>query len=384
MREIKLGCAWPAEFFDKAVEEPATYWSPVLSTLTDVLRHTPNVQKLYTHAMPLDLNILASIVDLSDLHTFESSNGTSPIWETVVDLPRSLSVVNAHLRMSNEDSFSLWNLLILFPHILVLTICGSEYFFLPRPDIRARLPIFRTLRRLFLDWIDIEEVDSLCEWILACKASFGSLHLTHFKLQSMYGLTRDQTLGLLDALSTSPMDILVLEGISYVGGDVFQHIAQTFPDLKGLTLVYRQNDMQRRTDAAEWPYPSWALAAHLSVFSALKHFGCNFRVTPLEASPSMMIPLEENFAESGEWRQEDDFYFFDEYVVPRLWAVHCQTLETVALVARYSRGFRISRDGGRLRVAQAGEWFMDGDIAQYHPDGLLTRARRWPDIIPRP
>lgn len=96
----------------------------------------------------------------------------------------------------------------------------------------------------------------------------------------------------------------------------------------------------------------------------------------------MLIRLEEDFARDGEWRRGDDYYFLDDYVVPRLWALYCPTLETAALVARCSRGFRISRDDGRLRVEKAGKWFMDEDIAQYYPDELFPRPG-WPDIIHR-
>jgi hypothetical protein len=88
-----------------------------------------------------------------------------------------------------------------------------------------------------------------------------TLRLTHFKLHMDWGVSDSEIMGLLIALQTAPLEVLVLEGLAQAEFSIFERIVSLFPDLLALTLVRRQNSNQHQNKLAPWPHSSWKYAS---------------------------------------------------------------------------------------------------------------------------
>ncbi|PCH42303.1 hypothetical protein WOLCODRAFT_42592, partial [Wolfiporia cocos MD-104 SS10] len=133
---------------------------------------------------------------------------------------------------------------------------------------------------------------------------------------------------LLSALRGAPLTALSLVGLSYVGEELFENLASAFPDLGALTLVHRQNDLQRRTGPSMWPGTTWEYAARLAGFTNLRYFKWNFDIRPVSVDVMCDLPLAERDyeeVESSLLEPTDDPS--DWQSLARLFLVYCPTLE---------------------------------------------------------
>ncbi|KIJ91244.1 hypothetical protein K443DRAFT_492654 [Laccaria amethystina LaAM-08-1] len=76
----------------------------------------------------------------------------------------------------------------------------------------------------------------------------------------------------LRAMCTTPLEVLVLEGLEYSFGSpkFTNEIATTFPNLHGSTLIIRANDRQKENKSATWTRrPVCALAGSIFAPSTL-------------------------------------------------------------------------------------------------------------------
>lgn len=72
-------------------------------------------------------------------------------------------------------------------------------------------------------------------------------------------LDREQLMDLISALETAPLRVLALGGISYAKLDLFDRLAEAFPDPEALTLVLRES-RQTSTTPCTWPHATWEYA----------------------------------------------------------------------------------------------------------------------------
>ncbi|KAJ3480283.1 hypothetical protein NLI96_g8464 [Meripilus lineatus] len=136
--------------------------------------------------------------------------------------------------------------------------------------IRAKLNPFNLLERLILERFDPPGLSPFIQCIQEAK----HLQLMHVWVKAgRYGLYPFQIHQTLNALSSAPLQVLTLDGSHKAEPDVFDEIAQVFPNLQALTLLYRTRRRQRESRPDVWPNPSWEYSPHFRGFHRLEFFG---------------------------------------------------------------------------------------------------------------
>ncbi|EPT01409.1 hypothetical protein FOMPIDRAFT_1100545, partial [Fomitopsis schrenkii] len=101
---------------------------------------------------------------------------------------------------------------------------------------------------------------------------------------------------LLSALRGTPLEVLVLPGPTYVGEDLFAGLAEAFPALSPLTLVFRQNIRHVLYKLSRWPGTTYQYASYLAAFSNPDVFAWSYdlEVQPLYSTFPSNLPIDED------------------------------------------------------------------------------------------
>lgn len=343
IQNLTIGVAWSQRHLEWAgidigTPEYTSFLRPVWAGFGEVLPRAVNVSNLYCMSVQLTQSLLTTMVGLPMLHTLKLHTCTVAIDQSLDNFPYLPQVVNVILAQTHDISdHSSLRCLRLFPNLRMLAVTGFTRQELGLLDeaFRERCNPFRTLERVIVTHLNHEEVPLLSAWIRAAKRSGESLRLTHFKLMTEVGLKRDVLMDLISSLEGAALHTLSLDGLSYVGADLFEAIARLFPDLHTLTLVHRQNLLQRECKPSVWPGPSWENAQHLAAFRSLKMFSWNFAISLIDGSAFDLPCLEEGYPdELPWWERADDFYIYDWESYGRLFAAYCPSLEVLLFLER--------------------------------------------------
>ncbi|KZT07740.1 uncharacterized protein LAESUDRAFT_104421 [Laetiporus sulphureus 93-53] len=183
-------------------------------------------------------------------------------------------------------------------------------------------------------------------------------------------MRREKILDLVSACHGAPLRRLVLDGLNYVGEELFHSIADAFPSLQSLALLYRQNALQRHSRARVWPEPTWIYAKYLSSFRHLRQFAWNFSIEPIYVGTNYNLPyMEEDYPDHwiGDYQLE---YFSDWSCLAKLFVAHCPTLESLMFTSNRVAmlGFSISQDKtGHILVVASDSDYLDDQIEEINP-----------------
>ncbi|KAK7690474.1 hypothetical protein QCA50_005572 [Cerrena zonata] len=192
---------------------------------------------------------------------------------------------------------------------------------------------FTTLRTYLISSASPFSIPNIISCIRSARAqsSHRRIPLTHFKIEVNGGIQKDLIFDLLDALDVCSLKTLVLDGIRYAQPDLIDKIAQTFPNLFDLVLIYRACDIQFQPGFIEWPCAAWEYASHFSSFKNLHYLGWNCR----RAEPTITIASMPCF-ENDDFTipmYDVDIPLDDERLLAKcLWS-YCPSLEYMLITA---------------------------------------------------
>ncbi|KAK1226681.1 hypothetical protein PQX77_010325 [Marasmius sp. AFHP31] len=150
------------------------------------------------------------------------------------------------------------------------------------------------LRRLSIDVVWVF-VDGVSRWINdAALRNTKPCTLTHLKLRTDRPILDATIIRLLEAVQQA------IEGLKEGSLGLFERIATQFPDLVGLTLIRRENRLQRHTKFATWPHRSGEYASRFQGFRKLTYFGWNYRISFDESTPCGLVGFEASALEANE------------------------------------------------------------------------------------
>ncbi|TFK54294.1 hypothetical protein OE88DRAFT_1177716 [Heliocybe sulcata] len=308
---------------------------PIPTAITSFLQTVSTLTSLYLFHIALSEDILRAIAAMPRLHTLRYAMCNIMAVATVVadESIRSTSVLDFTLVVRTDEFDSMVYMLPCYPNTRSFGVTPrfpSEPVFLPDQVIGepSMISYVANLERLHIDNLDYEEAFTLPALLQFAGQAGGGLRLTHFKLSTVWGMNRAEIWDLLDTLASARLQVLILEGVRYVEFDLFDHIAQLFPDLLALTVSYRPNDVHP-TRETTWPHPSWEYAPYLRGFRSLLHLGLNLKHN-IEFTPRDMIHIEQNYAsasEVGEDALEDS-----NWTIARNFSICCPRLDTFSFM----------------------------------------------------
>lgn len=313
--------------FEAGSQECKDLFGSIESRVSLLLRRTPNLKTFALNYLPVSNEIFEALESSRNLLWISVFPSQTTI-DTTARLPLLPSVVNASLTFASDEVLSLWVILEAFPNLRFLQIhffddlTGIE----PGVDIVARFNPFTSLKRIILERADPFDIQFLAQWIQESP----SLDLTHFWIEGgRYGIYSPEIELLLPALGPAPLQVLVLDGLHQVEPSLLDEIAEVFPNLRALTLLYRQSERQTKTGVSTWPYASWEYSPHFRGFQQLKFFCWNFNVEIMEMTFHQTLRLFEGVPEEQRML-EDGESLADWNSIARVLAVYCPTLEYVA------------------------------------------------------
>ncbi|KAL0572499.1 hypothetical protein V5O48_009464 [Marasmius crinis-equi] len=338
------------------------YYGPINSSLNTLLASCVDLTTLSISHFAITGDWLWAMSQLSKLHTLDfhcARIGDQSVEQLILSgrippSPQLLNLTWKEYRTKDDVEHpprehlgeGLWYTLLLFPNLVTFShelIRDDGTIWLPSPTIRDRSNHFcQGLRRLNLDLI-WDSVPQLTGWINTSQLrTIATCTLTHFKLRTDRPIPDDMILNLLASFHGAPLEVLSLVGIKEGSLTLIDRIAQLFPDLVGLTLIRRENRLQKEIKLASWPHQSGEYAARFREFRKLKYFGWNFRVPKDDVTPFALLGFEA--AEGKEWPRiggdvmewagslgGDDEYFEDTSSLALPFACHCPTLEIMGL-----------------------------------------------------
>jgi hypothetical protein len=323
-----------------------------------------------TRGLPLDgeltktlLSLIASATRLVSLHLKALWLNTETLW-TLADCPnlQNLHLIHClltekaraivlseendrlpHLPITNitiqdsgrgDSAISQATILPLCPNLFTLNFTASHNVHIDLPSLNTVPQIdFTNIERLAVYNPGLLPMSYIITWLDVASFRDGHLSLTHFKLYVEEGLSRETFSTLVQALSRSPLQILVLEGMQDTCLDAFEGLVGRLPLLQALTITRRENDAQLRNRLATWPHASWEYARCLSRLRCLRHFGCNIRVNNEEATPLPLLLFENDFNVLPEDGDEDwPMDMSDSRAIAYPFAAYCTELETFAII----------------------------------------------------
>ncbi|KAF8999421.1 hypothetical protein BDQ17DRAFT_1360993 [Cyathus striatus] len=358
------------------------FFAPMFKVLKDVILNCRNLRDLSISTLDLSSEILQAACSLCNLITLDLHCIT----------PQK-SILNLVLMDSSQPTFNVWAPVAMCSSLRTLSVVNIGTQTLePSLLVSRRSKVFATLEKLNVGPISNAGVLDLTRWIELNSAE-APLTLTHLKMSAATGLEERFIFQLVDALESAPLQVLVLEGIKEGSFELFDRIAAKCPHLLGLTVIRRENVLQKDTKLATWPHASYEYAPHFSAFQRLEHFSWNFRVSDLDQTPAAMQYFEEGFISedevfrrhlSGEFTEDDD-YFFDAYYVAYPFAAHCRTLKSFAIVSG-----RMLDNFCYIKRKANGLFELAGvDMLRSLNSGLLDKwdvpplYLHWPYIIPK-
>ncbi|OCH95343.1 hypothetical protein OBBRIDRAFT_788220 [Obba rivulosa] len=372
----------------------ADYWQPIITGVEDLLQRV-HLATFISGTFGLTSGMLTALAQMNTLHSLQLSDCPfQPILDELAILPRISSVMNLLLVFHREAGEHQLELLSLLPNVRCLVIKAFKNNPLCIPDTPEgffqRCNPFRSLEHLEISELSREDIHRLASWMRASALSGGGLHLTHFKLDMSVGLDRDELMNLIDVLGMAPLRILIFEGISYAGLDLFDRLADMFPRLEALTLIRRENMLQTETKPCAWPHATWEYAPHLARFQCLKYFAWNFCIEPVFETTAWDLPLmESGFPEAEacdmlEWTREwDEHSSYEWKELARLFLSHCGTLEHIVFLHRIVSVLALDVErgmDGKVKVTSH-QWDTPRRFEKYNPDGL-GGIRAW--FFPEP
>lgn len=327
-------------------QEYLDFFGPIHTRVNDLLHKAKNIGSLFLGHFPIPEDVASAAMSLHSLRAIVVS-----CCELLGDgsLPQCPTILNASL-IVGPTHISSWKFLKSLVDLRFLRIrCSSgERGMGPGIEFRGECNPFRALERLVLERMEWEDRDEITLWLQAAPA----LRLTHFKVEAGdSGIDEGESAQLLLALSASPLQVLILDGLQYVGLDVFERIANFFPNITSLSLIYRESSRQVRTRCTMWPLPSWKYAPVLQLFHHLEFFGWNFGMDEMEWSFSPTLQLfEEGFPEDW-WELPQMKSLADWGSIARVLAAYCPTLRYVIFLP-FSQYCAVSRSpSGRIIVS---------------------------------
>ncbi|EIN11777.1 hypothetical protein PUNSTDRAFT_142031 [Punctularia strigosozonata HHB-11173 SS5] len=377
IEHISVHRGWDAELmFETAIDDihqAAEFWRPVLEMVAELVTACPKLKKFSASGIVLQGQALDSLSSAAKLRGVEL-RACIPIL-----LPQSQPIqrcraLNVYLGMSESEQ---WELLAYFPDIRVLSVRGSleRPIQVTEPAIVFRIPLFKHLQRLCLMRLDNDHVTTVAEWLMLQSEAYNGLQLTHVKIRTALGMYRHEVLHLVRALHSAPLQVLYLEGLDYIGAELFESLALSTPNVEALTLIYRDGRLQRTLKPANWPCTTWELASWLSQLGRLQHFGCNLRIPYYEPTTLNLLYMELGFPETlpgddGFSNPERDRVFKQEETgatVARLFAVHAPNLQTV-LFSHGEREYDVRRKGSRVWAQARRPYSGWEEVEEYDPD----------------
>ncbi|KAH9928420.1 hypothetical protein B0H21DRAFT_121876 [Amylocystis lapponica] len=374
--------------------------------IEDIVSRASNVSHLTLSGISITQTMVRGMAAMSRLHTLDlHGSNCAPtlrikLW---ADAPALLSVCNVSVVHTNfTEGDGALALLELVPAVRTLVLAGVPNYIMSLHSIAVGRPCnpFRTAERVILSNFAHWELQHIVAWIRDAAQAPSGLRLTHLKIEAPQGLSLDEVSTLTTALAGAPLHTLVLEGLVYVGGGLFERIAAALPDLRSLTLAYRQGVRQYKSRAVVWPGPTWEYARALAALPRLVHFGWNFRMPAMEGMPRDLPYMETGVYPEEEEEEEapEERYSVEWECLPRLFAAHCPALETLFFLSgRVPRmAFELTRDErGRLDVRSRNASTKTLAIERVrrvaekaNPDALGTQGRPWliapsldPDVL---
>jgi hypothetical protein len=371
------------------------FYTAIYRDLSKIMEVAKNLTKLIMSGLDIYLEVLQAISNLTTLRTIHFLSCELDVAAcasiTHREVPLQDTVVDLRLLVDKDDS--IWYTLSLYPQLRNLTVMSSanNRTNLPAEDILGQGTPFKTLERLTLDAFVPHAVSLLCAWMMEDlqSATHPELKLTHLKVHTPLGLPDFILIGLLNTLRFSPnLRILVLEGLALtdVGPDIIDLIAETCPNLLGLTLVRRHNERQIETKLAAWPHTSAEYASHFIAFSRLRFFSWNFLCNArLDPTPAIMTQFEDGFPDistGNGWKKQKEMneiaYFDDAHLMAASFAAHCPTLRTFAIAEQSNKSVcQIDRHAnGRIE-------FLNLDIKNMYDSTRMWNTdfmRGWPPV----
>lgn len=358
------------------------YYGPIMRGIRDVLSQATNVRTIKLAHLYVNLEGAKAITAVETLNTFELRSCSLP---SISGLPESRSVLNGILDLS-KGQLRQWQLLMPFSNLRVLSLfvgdCEKAF---PPLEVLETYDPFKTIERFAVTGIEAADIGVLSTLFRTAKASDAGLKLTHLKVVAgPSGLHQPEIKDLLDALSGSPLQYLVLDGIYYAETDLLDTISAACPDLLSLTLSYRQSTRQVKSEKVLWPRSSWEYAPHLANFRQLKHFRWNFHLNFEEPVLTGILGFfEDGFKEDWYDYVDPEESYSDWDAIARVLAAYCPTLTNVSFL---TSGFpvleyRISRsEEGKLIVQEEDAQVVLGSTKINDPD--LVRNVTWPQVSP--
>lgn len=318
------------------------FFLPLLNALQDIVQHSSNLRKLSLERLVISPSMRRDILSLENLSQL-SISGCSVSLDAIEDDPRNF-VPNLFLSTWQDAHSSACALFPALSHLRLLEISientdGHD----PSPLLLHLQTPLRTVEKLYISVVRPENWHDLILAFESASTTYGNhLRLTHLKLAMNYGMSPLVLDSLLFALRAAPLQCLVLQGIRDGSPDLIERIAQLFPDLLSLTLIYRDSDRQRNSLSTIWPFPTWEYAQRFAHFNRLEHFGWNFRLDTV-FSPSVMQFFEDGYPESSgdedrqiledddsdDWWEAEEDWFEPSAEIVKLFAVHCPSLQTM-------------------------------------------------------
>ncbi|KAF9461867.1 hypothetical protein BDZ94DRAFT_1310219 [Collybia nuda] len=251
-------------------------------------------------SLPFSTHVVRHLSELRALHTLTvrdclvTENVLSGSELDGIELP----VYNLCLRFTSETT-NMWHILPLCPSLRTLSIFSPFRFDVPVPsdEVWTRCRFFPHLERLTLTHIHSSSLNDLA-FALLSVALVSELHITHFKLHTMYGVRDAEILFLLRAIQNAPIEVLVLEGLAEAEPALFSRIGECFEStLVALTLIRRASIRQVGDREITWPRPTWKYAPHLSRLTKLQHFDWNSFCPFTTVPSSSLLDFENGFLE---------------------------------------------------------------------------------------
>jgi hypothetical protein len=334
-----------AESFD--IHSLPDFYTPIYRDLSQIIEASGNLTTITMFGLDICPECLQAISNIETLHSIYFAScqldAAACLSITQNEVRLQDTVLNLRLFVYGPAEDSIWYTLPLYPQLRNLTIKAAN---LPAEDILERAMPFMTVERLCLDDFVSGAALDLCAWMIEAVGNVANpeLKLTHFKAHTGLGLPDLMLINLLNTLRFSPnLQVLVLEGLALtdVGPEIIDLIAETCPNLLGLTLVRRHNERQLENELAAWPHTSWEYASHFNSFSRLRFFSWNFLCqTILDPTPAIMNQFENGFPDldtNEGWDKEKEMdeiaYFDDTHLMAASFASHCPTLRTFAIAA---------------------------------------------------
>lgn len=346
------------------------------------MRHAPRIESMELCGHILFEDLIRSILSLNSLHSLDLwSNKLSRLSGAI--RPNS-SILNVVSETSPEDVWTTtWDFLCSCSAIRFVWIDHvNDPFGTTALELSPHHNPFMTLERVVLRDFTPLEVVQIAEAIIQFTSQGHSLRITHFKLHTRLSLFWEDTLILLTALRGSPMEYFVLDGVGYIEPGLFDRIAEAFPQLRSLVVVYRESIRQTKSTDALWPHASWEYAPHLQGFRKLEHFAWNFRHTTVLLPAVPLLFLEDGFPEwwekeyGGLQGNEDEEWGS----VARVLASYCPSLKTVACDSERSIPWHceISRKAnGELQISPRLCNTIDSNGRRYRNPGPIFGVSTW-------